>query len=124
VLFRIAAVILVVVALMPRGVERMQIAWPNPGNVTATTQTRWVLIGPSYLPFRYPHWTGGQHLQTSFGPMGLAVLSRSALEARIGWPCWNYMGSAVYPFAQPPAGCTFVGIVSAPSTARRSRTRR
>jgi hypothetical protein len=25
------------------------------------------------------------------------------------------MGSAVYPFAQPPAGCTFVGIVSAPS---------
>src|SRR5689334_12175455 len=52
-------ILAVAVILSPRRVERLEFSWFNPGKLTATTRTRWEVVAPSFLPFRYPHWTTG-----------------------------------------------------------------
>lgn len=81
------AVLILAAALIlaPRRFERLEFSWFNPGYATATTQTRWELVAPSFLPFRYPHWTSRARLK-QVEPGGLVVVAQTSWKLRCFWP--------------------------------------
>ena len=50
-------VIVLAELIAPRRVAKLAWSWPNADGVTATSATRWRLVGPRWLPLKYPSWT-------------------------------------------------------------------
>jgi hypothetical protein len=108
---RIAWLFVIIAAAMilsPRRIERLEFSWPNPDR-TATSQTRWELVAPSFLPFRYPHWTTSPR-PAPFGPNGLTVYQHKTWALRCLYPISQGSSSGMVPKAAP--GMRAIGVIN------------
>ena len=65
--------VLVLIELFaPSRVAKFTWSWPNQDGVTATSETKWCLIAPRWMPIRYPRWTSARSTK-QIEPQGLAT---------------------------------------------------
>jgi hypothetical protein len=101
--------VLFVMIVAPRRLERLQFSWPSPDGATATTQTRWELVAPSFMPFRYPHWTGGAR-QREIESNQLEVVRLNGWVREWFWP--RSVGGFAGSVPHPAAGFRAIGTVN------------
>lgn len=104
-----ALILLVWLAFSPRRLERLEFSWPNPDGVTVTSLTRWEVVGPSFLPFRYPHWTSGERRGPSTSRF-VEVVRQDAWDTRWIWP--RGVGGFAGSVPLPGPGYRAVGLVN------------
>ena len=103
-----ASTLLVAWLLLPSRVTKLSWTWPNSDAVTATTETRWCLNAPSWLPIPYPRWSAGRSTQP-IGAQRLQVFESAA------WRIDRFSARSVggvamtIPMTQLPTGMRWVG---------------